>query len=197
VKLIVDDANDNRLGPLNEAEAPESHAAALPQTDAAGPAGLDAGMPEGYAVAPLDVPDSMEASSPAVGRIPFAEVTAAVAAGVIAALAWFIPGAGHLVLRRWQRALAFFIAVGGLAVSGFLMRGNVFRLHSQDPFGTLGFIADACSGVFYVMSHAFETAGPNVSRAIGDYGTRFIAAAGIVNALGVCDAYEIARGRRR
>jgi hypothetical protein len=123
-------------------------------------------------------------------------VIAALLAAVIVVLAWFVPGSGHLVLRRWQRALAFFIAVGGLAVSGYLMRGNVFRLHSQDPFGTLGFIADACSGIFYLLSHVLESAGPNVSRSIGDYGTRFIAAAGIVNLLGVCDAYEIARGRR-
>jgi hypothetical protein len=115
----------------------------------------------------------------------------------IAVVAWFVPGLGHLVMRRWQRALAFFLGVGGLAVSGYLMRGNVFPPHSRDPFGTLGFLADAGSGVFYVFSRAFEAAGPNVSRASGDYGTRFIAAAGILNALGICDAYEIASRRRR
>lgn len=118
-------------------------------------------------------------------------------APAIAIVAWFIPGLGHLLVRRWGRALAFFAAVGGLAISGYLMRGNVFPPHSDDPFGTLGFIADACSGVFYLLSRVVETGGPNVSRAIGDYGTRFIAAAGIVNMLAVFDAYEIALGRRR
>ncbi|HUJ31302.1 MAG TPA: DUF6677 family protein [Candidatus Acidoferrum sp.] len=118
-------------------------------------------------------------------------------APAIAVVAWFVPGLGHLLLRRWPRALAFFVAVGGLAVSGYLMRGNVFAPRSPDPFGTLGFIADACSGVFYLLARVFEAAGPNVSRAIGDYGTRFIAAAGVVNLLGICDAYEIASGRRR
>jgi len=122
---------------------------------------------------------------------------AAVLAPMIAIVAWFVPGLGHLVMRRWQRALAFFVAVGGLALSGYWMRGNVFQPHSQDPFGTLGFLADAGSGVFYVLSRVFEAAGSNVSRSIGDYGTRFIAAAGIVNILAVCDAYEIAAGRRR
>lgn len=91
----------------------------------------------------------------------------------------------------------FFAAVGGLAVSGYLMRGNVFPPHSDDPFSTLGFIADAFSGVFYLLSRVVEASGGDVSRAIGDYGTRFIAAAGIVNALAICDAYEIALGRRR
>jgi hypothetical protein len=42
----------------------------------------------------------------------------------------------------------------------------------------------------------FERAGPDVSRAAGDYGTRFIAAAGIVNLIAIFDAYEIATGRK-
>ncbi len=73
---------------------------------------------------------------------------------------------------------------------------NVFPPNSDDPFGTVGFLADAASGVFYFLAHFVEGAGADIGRAAGDYGTRFIAAAGIVNVLGVFDAYEIARGRR-
>lgn len=115
---------------------------------------------------------------------------------MIAIIAWFLPGFGHLLLRRWMRAVTFFVAVGGLAVAGYLMRGNVFAPHSKDPFGTLGFLADASSGVFYLLSHVFEKAGPDVARAMGDYGTRFIAGAGLLNMMGVCDAFEVARGRK-
>jgi len=86
--------------------------------------------------------------------------------------------------------------VCGLVVSGYLLRGNVFPPHSGDPFGTLGFLADAGTGVFYYFSRFFEAAGPDVSRAAGDYGTRFIAAAGVVNVLAVLDTIEIATGRR-
>ena len=143
-------------------------------------------------------PTPVDAAAPSASNASFPwRAAAAVLAFIIAIVAWFVPGLGHLVMRRWQRALAFFIAVGGLALSGYWMRGNVFQPHSQDPFGTLGFLADAGSGVFYVLSRVFEAAGSNVSRSIGDYGTRFIAAAGIVNVLCVCDAYEIAAGRRR
>jgi hypothetical protein len=117
-------------------------------------------------------------------------------AALIAAAGWFVPGLGHLLLGRWGRALIFFISVAGLSVMGYLMRGDVFPPHSGDPFGTLGFIADACSGVFYALARWLEAAGPDVSRAAGDYGTRFIAAAGVVNLLSVFDAYEIAVGRR-
>lgn len=119
-----------------------------------------------------------------------------VLAPFIAVAAWIIPGLGHLVLRRWGRALIFFLSVGGLAVTGYVLRGNVFPPRMGEPFGTLGFLADAGAGIFYFLSRFFESAGPDVSRAAGDYGTRFIAAAGIVNLLSVFDAYEIALGRR-
>jgi hypothetical protein len=110
--------------------------------------------------------------------------------------AWLVPGLGHLLLGRWGRALVFFAAVGGLVVTGYLLRGNVFPPHSGDPFGTLGFLADAGTGAFYYFSRLFEASGPDVSRAAGDYGTRFIAAAGVVNVLAVLDVIEIATGRR-
>jgi hypothetical protein len=119
-----------------------------------------------------------------------------VLAPFIAVIAWIVPGLGHLVLRRRGRALVFFLTVGGLAITGYLLRGNVFPPRTGEPFGTLGFLADAGSGIFYFLSRFLESAGPNVSRAAGDYGTRFIAAAGIVNLLSVFDAYEIALGRR-
>ena len=110
--------------------------------------------------------------------------------------AWFVPGMGHLLLRRWGRGIAFFLAVGGMAITGYFLRGNVFPSHPGDAFGALGYLADAGSGMFYYCSRIFEASGPDVSRAAGDYGTRFIAAAGVVNLISVCDAYEIASGRR-
>jgi len=114
-----------------------------------------------------------------------------------AVLAWAVPGLGHLVLGRWRRALAFLVSVGGLALIGYVMRGNVFPQNAADAFGRLGFFADAGTGVFYYLAHFVERVGPDVSRAAGDDGTRFIAAAGLVNLLSAFDAYEIAAGRRR
>jgi hypothetical protein len=111
--------------------------------------------------------------------------------------AWFVPGLGHFLLGCKGRAAGFFVAAGGLAFLGLRMRGNIFPPHAVDPFGTLGFLADAASGIFYLLVRIFERAGPDVSRAAGDYGTRFIAAAGVVNLIAAFDAYEIAAGRRR
>ncbi|HTU34822.1 MAG TPA: DUF6677 family protein [Candidatus Acidoferrum sp.] len=135
-------------------------------------------------------------SHPSAKHALTSRIVSATMPAMIAITAWFLPGFGHLLLRRWQRALAFFVAVGGLAVVGYLMRGNVFAPHSEDPFGTLGFLADASSGIFYLVAHVFEKSGPDVARAMGDYGTRFIAGAGIINMMGVCDAFQVARGHK-
>lgn len=110
--------------------------------------------------------------------------------------AWLMPGAGHFLLGRWIRGFGILVAVAGLALTGCAMRGNVFAYRPGDAFGMLGFLADAGSGVFYELARILERSGPDVSRAAGDYGTRFIAAAGIVNVLAMFDAYEIASRRR-
>lgn len=115
---------------------------------------------------------------------------------VFAIAGWIVPGLGHLLQGRWGRACVFLLAVGGLAITGLMMRGNVFPPHSDDPFGTLGFLADAGAGVFYYFAHFFEPGGADLSLAAGEYGTRLIAAGGIVNILGMLDAHEIACGRR-
>jgi hypothetical protein len=117
-------------------------------------------------------------------------------AAIVAIAGWIVPGLGHLLLGRWGRALILLLSVGGLAITGYLLRGNVFPPRYEDPVGLAGFLADAASGMFYFFARFFDPAGANVSHAAGDYGTRFIAAAGIVNLLSVFDAYEIACARR-
>jgi len=135
----------------------------------------------------------MPSENPAVeksaDRVALESLSAAIAA-------WIVPGLGHLILRRWGRAIFLFLAVAGLALAGFAMRGQLFTRRSGDPFGALGFLADACSGLFYLLPRVLKMPGADVSRAAGDYGTRFLAAAGVVNLLGILDAYRIASGRK-
>jgi hypothetical protein len=117
---------------------------------------------------------------------------------IAAAAAWCVPGLGHLLLRRWGKALVYFLAVGALVLAGVLMRGNIFHSGGADAFETLGFLADIGSGAFYFLAPTVGAAGPDVSHAAGDYGTRMIAAAGVLNMLCVLEAFEIGlRGRER
>jgi hypothetical protein len=115
---------------------------------------------------------------------------------VVAAAAWLVPGLGHLLLRRWVKALVYFLAVGSLAMAGLLMRGNIFSSDGADAFEMLGFLADIGSGVFYFLAQRIDVAGPDVSHASGDYGTRLIATAGVLNMLFVLEAFEIGLRRR-
>ena len=110
--------------------------------------------------------------------------------------AWIVPGLGHAVLQMWGRAVACFLTVGALVLIGASMRGNLFTSEGADAFATLGYVADLGTGSFYWVAKSLEPNGPDVSRAEGDYGTRFLAAAGVLNLLGALHAYEAARGRK-
>ena len=109
---------------------------------------------------------------------------------------WLVPGLGHALQRMWGRAVVVFLAVGLLAGAGASMKGNVFTRDGSDAFDTLGYAADLGTGTFYMMARNMEPDGADVSHAGGDYGTRLLATAGVLNLLAALHAYEAARGRK-
>ncbi|HWZ96401.1 MAG TPA: DUF6677 family protein [Candidatus Dormibacteraeota bacterium] len=115
---------------------------------------------------------------------------------MIGVAGWAVPGLGHALQKMWGRALAVFLAVGALVMLGAGMRGNLFTSRGEDAFATLGYLADLGAGAFYWVARSVETAGPDVSHSAGDYGTRFLATAGVLNLLAALHAYEAARGRK-
>jgi hypothetical protein len=114
----------------------------------------------------------------------------------VAVAGWLLPGLGHALQRMWGRAIAVFITVGLLVVAGASMRGNLFTSNGNDAFDTLGYVADLGTGSFYFLARALEPGGADVSHARGDYGTRFLATAGVLNLLAALHAYEAARRRK-
>lgn len=114
----------------------------------------------------------------------------------LALASWLLPGLGHALQRMWGRAVVVFLAVGLLVLAGSSMRGNVFTASGNDAFDTLGYVADLGTGSFYFLARALEHNGADVSHAHGDYGTRFLATAGVLNLLAALHAYEAARGRK-
>ena len=109
---------------------------------------------------------------------------------------WLVPGLGHALQRMWGRAGVVFLAVGLLVITGAGMKGNVFTSKGNDAFDTLGYVADLGTGSFYLAARALEVNGADVSHAGGDYGTRFLATAGVLNLLAAFHAFEAARGRK-
>jgi hypothetical protein len=114
----------------------------------------------------------------------------------IALTGWILPGCGHALLRMWGRAVTVFLAVGFLVYLGAGMRGNLFAPGGEDAFARLGFAADLGTGSFYFIARSLEISGADVSHADGDYGTRFLATAGVLNLLAALHAYEAARRRK-
>ncbi len=113
---------------------------------------------------------------------------------------WLVPGGGHFLLKRHGRGALLFFAVTAMYVFGMMMGGTVFSPRTGDLMLTLvhsgGFVCDLLSGLPYVFSVAFGYAGSDQPGLAFDYGTAFLAAAGLLNVLAMVDAYEVAIGRK-
>jgi uncharacterized protein DUF6677 len=115
---------------------------------------------------------------------------------LVAVVAWAVPGAGHLLLRQWGRAAVFFFGVSALALIGLALGGFIFSSQPVDAFELLGFLSNVGAGGYYYVARFVVHAPTDISRAAGDFGTRFFAAAGVLNLLCVIDAVNIASGRK-
>ena len=143
--------------------------------------------------------ETAPSADPAEEALPAAPPRDARREGIALAVAvagWLVPGLGHALQKMWGRALICFLTVAALVWVGAGMRGNLFTSRGNDAFDSLGYIADLGTGSFYLVAKSLESNGPDVSHADGDYGTRFLATAGVLNLLAALHAFEAARGRK-
>ena len=122
-------------------------------------------------------------------------------AGLVKALgasfaAAVVPGLGHAVLRKWDRALVFFLSISVMFALGLRLRGRLFGPDFTDLFTTLKFVADAGSGLPYWLSWVRGLGTGQPSAYTYDFGNVFIYVAGLLNMLVVVDAFDIAMGRK-
>lgn len=115
---------------------------------------------------------------------------------VVPALAWLIPGAGHLIQKRWIRGVLLMISIVAMFVLGLLMDGRVYRLNGGDILDILGFIGDIGAGGLYIVTRAMDLGQGAIAHATADYGTKFLIVAGLLNFISVADAYHIAIGKK-
>jgi hypothetical protein len=113
------------------------------------------------------------------------------------ALGWLIPGAGHLIQRRWIRGLLLLISIGAMFVLGLLMQGHIYKANGGDILDMLGFIGDLGAGGMYIVTLAMNAGQGAIAFAIADYGTKFMIVAGLLNFIAVADAYHIAIGKKQ
>jgi hypothetical protein len=118
-------------------------------------------------------------------------------AALAPAIGWLIPGAGHLIQKRWIRGLLLMGSVAGMFAFGLAMQGKVYQPNTGDLLDILGFIGDLGSGAFYFMARIFDWGGTSITSAVADYGTKFIVVAGLLNIMAAVDAYHIAIGKKQ
>jgi hypothetical protein len=116
------------------------------------------------------------------------------------ALAWIIPGGGHLLLKRRARGGLIAACVAAMFLLGLMMRGALFSPQSGDLLTTViywgGFLGNLMSGILYFLTVWMGYAQPDVAGHVHDYGTKFLVGAGLLNVLGMVDAFEIATGKK-
>jgi hypothetical protein len=125
-------------------------------------------------------------------------------AWLIGALAWFVPGLGHLMLKRWWRALLMGGAVLLSFFIGLAMGGHMFDLNAPEGSSQLlqvpPMIANLGTGALYIISwllgSGFADDPVQAARATYEYGNTFLLIAGLMNYLTMLDAFDIAVGRK-
>ncbi|MGA8152531.1 MAG: DUF6677 family protein [Terriglobales bacterium] len=117
--------------------------------------------------------------------------------GVLApAVGWFIPGAGHLIQKRWGRGLLLMGSIGIMFSLGLMMQGHVYQPNGGDILDILGFVGDVGAGALYIVAQVMNWGQGAISHATADYGTKYLIVAGLLNFISAADAYHIAIGKK-
>ena len=120
--------------------------------------------------------------------------------GLPVLVAWLVPGGGHFYLKRYGRAALLLFSILSMFAFGLLMRGQFLKPQGGDVLTILiyygGFVCDLATGLPYMIASWFGYNQPDLPGAVYDYGTKFLATAGLLNVLAMVDAYEIAAGKK-
>ena len=110
---------------------------------------------------------------------------------------WLIPGAGHLIQKRYVRGILVMVSVVAMFLIGLGMNGRVYGPNGGDILDILGFIGDVGAGGLYILTLANDWGQGAIAFATADYGTKFMIVAGLLNFIAIADAYHIAIGKKR
>lgn len=113
------------------------------------------------------------------------------------ALALLVPGAGHLLLGRNGRALAFFGIIVFMFTVGLAVDGSMYTLNESrgQLLTVIASVGSMGSGLLYFLGSSFGPEG-SITSEMFEYGRTFTLTAGMMNLLLVLDCWDIAmRGK--
>ena len=129
-------------------------------------------------------------------RATAAERASSINPTLVAIVAWFVPGAGHLRQGRRQKGLIFLIALPVMFAVGLWLDGRLFPFELAQPLVGLAAIASVGNGWPYFAAKLLGLGHGVVTAVSYEYGNTFLIVAGLLNMLVVLDAYDIAVGRK-
>lgn len=121
---------------------------------------------------------------------------------VVGLIAWFLPGAGHMIQARWKRGLIISLAIWSMFIIALISGGAYypgFGFKDGALLYLLNIFARSGNGIgafisFYLLNNPSREA---AALATFEYGGRFLEIAGLLNYLAVLDAVDIQIGRKK
>lgn len=112
-------------------------------------------------------------------------------------LGFVVPGAGHFLLGRRARGVAFFLIVVATFLIGIAADGDLYTLRESRGSGLamLATVGSMGSGAVYFLGQATGPHG-HVQTITFEYGRMFTLSAGLMNLLLVLDCWDLVVRRK-
>jgi Family of unknown function (DUF6677) len=123
-------------------------------------------------------------------------------AWLIGISAWLMPGLGHLLQRRWLRAVILGGSAWAMFLTGLWLGGHLFTVTSKDQglaalLQLLPMSANVGIGLPYLFCWVSNTGFNEQPQLLTyEYGNTFLLVAGLLNYLAMLDAFDTAAGRK-
>jgi hypothetical protein len=115
---------------------------------------------------------------------------------LVCAVAWLVPGAGHFMLGRNRSALVLFFVLAFMYLLGLGLGGRLFPFQMSEPLVFLSALAEWTMGLPRMAAFVGGFGHGDVVSMGYEYGNTFLIVSGLLNALVVLDAYDLATGRK-
>jgi hypothetical protein len=112
-------------------------------------------------------------------------------------LGLIVPGLGHISIKKYVKGIIFFVCVAGMAALGLYMGGKIYSFQTENPLTILAFFSDIGLGFFYLLSRIIPFGLGNLKYTTFEFGTAYLAGAGLLNYLIALDAFDIASGKKK
>ena len=129
-------------------------------------------------------------------RVTTIERTSGLNPVLVALAAWVVPGAGHVWTGQRTKGVIFLVVLPLMFAVGLALEGRLFPFDTSQPLVALAALADIGIGLPYGVARLLGQGAGTVTAVSYEYGNTFLIVAGLLNLLVVCDAWDLAVGRK-